>query len=476
MSEHYKFFICGEWRNSSQEMEVVNPYNGEVVGVVFQGEKRDINNAIDCAAAAFDHTRRLPAYRRAEILEKISKGIEERGEEIARIITLECGKPITDSRIEVKRAVNTFKIAAEEAKRIYGDLIPLDLMAGSEERLAITRRFPIGPIVGISPFNFPLNLVAHKIAPAIASGNPIILKPASKTPITALILGEIIEEAGIPAGGVSIIPCPGTLAEEIVTDERIKMLTFTGSAVVGWHLKEKANKKKVTLELGGNAGVIVHSDADIDYAVKRCITGSFSYSGQVCISVQRIYAEEGIYEEFVDRFITQVRTLRTGDPMDDATNIGPMLDLSSAERIEKWLKEATENGAKILVGGNRNGILFEPTLVTNTKPDTKINCQEVFGPVVTITPYKNFKEAINMVNNSVFGLQAGVFTKDVQNIFYAFDELNVGGLIINDVPTYRVDHMPYGGVKESGFGREGLRYTIEEMTELKLMALKTGIA
>ncbi|MBI5184044.1 MAG: aldehyde dehydrogenase family protein [Nitrospinae bacterium] len=472
MGKHYKLFISGEWRGSSQEMEVLNPYNGEVVGVVSQGEKGDINNAIDSAVLAFENTRRLPAYRRAEILEKISKGIEERGGEIATTITLESGKPITDSMIEVKRAINTFKIGAEEAKRIYGELIPLDLMSGSEGRLAITRRFPIGPILGISPFNFPLNLVAHKIAPAIASGNPIILKPASKTPITALILGEIIEGAGIGHGGVNIIPCPSPLAEEIVIDERIKMLTFTGSTDVGWYLKEKANKKKVILELGGNAGVIVHSDGDIDYAVKRCITGSFSYSGQICISVQRIYVEEGIYEEFIDRFISQIKGLKIGDPMDETTNIGPMLDLPSAERLERWIKEATEDGARVMVGGNRDGTLFEPTVVTDTKPYMKINCQEVFGPVVTITPYNDFKEAINMVNDSIFGLQAGVFTRDIQNIFYAFDELDVGGLIINDVPIYRIDHMPYGGVKESGIGREGIRYAIEEMTELKLMALR----
>ena len=471
MTKEYKFLINGEWRRSSIKEAIKNPYNNETVVEVYFAEEADLEDAVKSSQRAFEITRKLPAYKRADILKNIVRGLEQRKEELAKTITLEAGKPITDSRGEVSRTINTFQIASEEAKRIEGEVIPLDLMQGSEGRLGIVRRFPIGPILGITPFNFPLNLVAHKVAPAIASGNTIILKPAPKTPITAILLGEIATEAGLPAGALNVIPCSNLLAEKLVTDDRIKKLSFTGSAAVGFKLKAKAGMKKITLELGGNAGVIIHSDADIDFAAKRCTIGGFSYAGQICISVQRIYVQKNIYGEFLDKFLANIKKLRMGDPMDESTNIGPMIEQGASQRTEEWLNEAIKDGAKILTGGKRNGNFFEPTVLTNTKPSMKVCGEEVFAPLVTVEQYDKFEESVVMVNNSLYGLQAGLFTRDIKNIFYAYNEIEVGGVIVNDIPTYRIDHMPYGGVKMSGFGREGIRYAINEMTELKLLAM-----
>lgn len=469
--EEYKIYLAGEWKDTARYEEVINPYNHQVIGKVCQAGEPEVEEAIKKGLECLEITKRLPAYKRYEILTEISAGIKQDREKIARILTLESGKPISDARVEVNRAVNTFRIAAEEAKRIEGNNIPLDIMAGSENRVGITQRFPIGLILGITPFNFPLNLVAHKIAPAIASGNPIILKPASKTPITSLLLGEIIARTELPKGGVSILPCPARLAEQMVIDPRIKMVTFTGSPKVGWHLKEKAGKKKVLLELGGNAGVIVEPDTNLPYTIKRCVTGAFSYAGQVCISVQRIYIQEDIFTEFTKEFILQAKGLKIGDPINEDTNIGPMIDLYAAKRVEAWVNEAKEQGAKVLAGGKRDKNFFEPTILADTTPEMNVSSLEAFAPLVTLTPYKRFDDAIAHLNNSRYGLQAGLFSKDMSKIFQAFREIEVGGLIVNDVPTYRVDHMPYGGIKESGFGREGIRYAIEEMTELKLLAL-----
>ena len=474
MAKEYKFLIDGRWRQSSKKEEIKNPFNNETIASVYLAEERDIEDAVLSSQRAFEITKKAPAYKRAEILQKIVRGLEHRKEEIAKTITLEAGKPISDSRAEVSRAINTFQIASEEAKRIEGEVIPLDLMQGSENRFGIIRRFPIGPVLGITPFNFPLNLVAHKVAPAIASGNTIILKPAPKTPVTALMLGELISDAGFPAGGLNIVPCSILLAEKLVTDKRIKKLSFTGSAAVGLKLKAMAGMKKVTLELGGNAAVIIHSDADIDFAAKRCAIGAFSYAGQICISVQRIYAHEDIYAKFMDKFLANVRNLKSGDPMDESTNIGPMIDEGVAKRTEEWLKEAVKDGAKVLLGGKRNGNFFEPTVLTNIKPSMKVCGEEVFAPLVTVERYKGFGDAVAMVNNAIYGLQAGVFTGDIGRIFQAYNALEVGGVIVNDIPTYRLDHMPYGGVKMSGFGREGIRYAMEEMTEMKLLAVNPG--
>ena len=471
MSQAYKVFVGGKWKDTSDKLEVINPYNDEVAGVVCKGGEAEYEEAIKMADEAFEETRKLPVYKRAEVLGRIVDGLKEGREELARTITLESGKSITDSRVEVSRAANTFTIAMEEAKRIPGEVIPLDLIAGSEGRVGVIRRFPIGTVLGISPFNFPLNLVAHKVAPAIACGNPIILKPASKTPMTALILGEIVDRAGLTKGGMSVIPSPGSLADRYVADDRIKMVTFTGSPAVGWPMKAKAGRKKVTLELGGNAGVIVHSDGDVEFAAKRCAVGAFSYAGQVCISVQRIYVQKDVYKKFLEGLTEAASSFKMGDPMDEATTIAPMIEGGAAERSEEWVEEAVKDGARVVVGGKRRGPFFEPTVLTDTKPAMKVCSHEVFAPLVVVEPYRDFEDAVNRVNDSTYGLQAGVFTADIKRAFYAFNEIEVGGVIINDIPTYRVDHMPYGGVKGSGFGREGVRYTMEEMTEMRLMAL-----
>jgi len=471
MAEDYKLLIGGRWRSSKEKREVRNPYNGEVVGVVSQASDQDLEDAILQAQKAFEETRWMAPYQRVEILEKIVQGIKDRRNQLTETITKEAGKPIRFSQGEVERAIYTFSIAVEEAKRIGGEVIPLDVLESSKGRFSFTRRYPIGPIAGITPFNFPLNLVSHKLAPCIASGNTMILKPASQTPITSLLLGEVVMEAGLPPGALNVVPCPGARAERLITDHRIKLITFTGSAEVGWHLKDIAGKKRVLLELGGNAGAIVHSDADLDFAAERLALGAFLYAGQVCISVQRIFAHKDIFEEFSHKFLKAVKRIKVGDPMDPETVVGPMIDLQAAERAEEWVKEAVQGGAEVLAGGQREGVMFQPTVLTNTTPQMRVNCREVFAPVVTLEPYDDFQEAVRAVDDSVYGLQAGVFTNDVRRIFYALDRIQVGGVIINDYPTYRIDHMPYGGVKDSGFGREGIKYAIEEMTELKLLVL-----
>jgi len=471
MIKEHHVFLAGTWKPCKKAVEVKNPYNGESVGSVHQAEAAEIEHAIRAAKQAFPELRNMPLYRRAEALQKITDGIKERREELARMICAEAGKPITDARGEVGRAILNFQTAVEETKRLGGEVIPMDLAAGSESRIGIVRRFPIGPVLGISPFNFPLNLVGHKIAPAIASGNPIVLKPAPKTPITALMLGEIIATAGLPAGAVSILPCSNELAQKMAMDERFKLLSFTGSAKVGWFLKGKAGKKKVLLELGGNAGVIIHRDADLELAAHRCAAGGFSYAGQSCISVQRIYVHEPVIKPFMDRFLNLVKGLKTGDPVEESTNVGPMIDAVAAERTEEWVTEAVRQGAKILIGGKRRGQIFEPTVLDHVTPVMKVCSEEVFAPLVVVIPYHDFHEALTALNNSQYGLQAGLFTNDLKKIFQAYEELEVGGLMVNEVSSYRIDPMPYGGVKDSGLGREGVRYAIEEMTEPKLLAL-----
>jgi glyceraldehyde-3-phosphate dehydrogenase (NADP+) len=468
---NYRFLIGNEWRDSNNRFEVINPYNSETVGTVCMGDKKDFEEAVIKGLKGFDVIKRLSSFERAEILNRVWNGINKRKEEIAKMITLESGKPIKDSRIEVERSINTFKIAEEEAKRLYGEFIPLDITTMSKGRIGITKRFPIGLILGITPFNFPINLVAHKIAPAIASGNSIIIKPSPLTPITSIMLGEIISDSGIPDGVLSIIPTENSVVEEIIPDNRIKKITFTGSFRVGWNIKKKAYNKRVTLELGGNAAVIIDSDKNIEYAVERCIRGSFSYAGQVCISVQRIFIKDNIYDRFMELFIDGIKRLKIGDPSNEDTDIGPMISLKEAERVEEWIGEAVKEGAKIIIGGSRSGSIFYPTLLTDVSPTMKVYSQEIFAPVVCLISYNKFEDAIREVNNSVYGLQAGIFTRDIYKILKAYEEIDVGGIIINDVPTFRVDNMPYGGVKKSGFGREGIRYAIEEMTGIKVMVI-----
>lgn len=472
MAKKYKILAGGKWIETAKELEVRSPYDGTLAGVTYLAGEKELRSVVDAAHKAFGELKKLPAYERARALEGVSTGLKAREDELAETLALEAGKPIRDARAEVKRAAGTFKIAAEESKRLGGEVLPLDISVGSEGRTGIIRRFPVGVVLGISPFNFPLNLVAHKVAPAMACGNPIILKPASKTPLSALILGEIITETIWPAGGVNIVPASGADTEKLLDDERIRKITFTGSAAVGWRLKAKAGQRKITLELGGNAGVIVHDDADIEFAATRCTTGAFSFAGQICISVQRIFVQKSVFERFKGLYLKKVSALKYGDPLDETTEIGPMIEEAAAGRTEEWIKEAVAEGATVLAGGKRNGAYLEPTVLTDTKPSMKVCGEEVFAPVVTLEPYDTFEEAVAGVNHGLYGLQAGVFTRDIGRIMRAYEGLDVGGVIINDVPTYRVDNMPYGGVKMSGFGREGVRYAIEEMTELKLLAIK----
>ena len=466
----HRLFIGGNRVETKEIAPVVNPYDGTLVGEVFMAGEAEMEEAIAAAERAFEVTRKLPSYKRSEILVRIVEELRSRKEELARTMTLEAGKPIQYTRGEVDRAMLTFSYASEEARRIPGEVVPLDVAAGSERRWGVVRRFPIGPIASITPFNFPLNLAAHKIAPALAAGNTVVHKSPPQTPITSMILGEILANSGLPDGAANVVACSNEVAEKMVLDPRLKMLSFTGSPRVGWYLKSKAPKKKVVLELGGNAAVIVEPDADIDFVAKRLSLGAFSNAGQICISVQRIYVHEKIYDRFREKFLEETRKVKVGNPLDDDTVVGPMINSMEADRAFRWIQEAKAAGAKILAGGGRNGNILEPTVFESVPTNANLYCEEAFAPVAMLEIYSDFDEAIRKVNDTRFGLQAGIFTNDNRKIFKAFDEIQVGGVIINDYPTYRIDNMPYGGVKDSGFGREGLRYAIEEMTELKLLA------
>jgi acyl-CoA reductase-like NAD-dependent aldehyde dehydrogenase len=467
----YGYFANGNFHTSGNDVVINSVWDHSPVAIVDQADEDAALTAVRDAVLAFNETRKLSSFKRADILRKIARGIASRKEDFARTISREAGKPIRTARIEVDRGIYTFELAAEEATRIYGEYIPLDTLASTEGRWGLMRRFPLGPVFAITPFNFPLNLVAHKVAPAIAAGCPIILKPAPQTPITALMLAQVVQESGWPEGALAVMPMSNDVAGQLVADDRIKLLTFTGSAAVGWQLKSKAGKKRVTLELGGNAGVIVHSDADLAYAAHRCVVGGFAYGGQTCISVQRILVQSTVFDDFTKRLVDGVKQLKAGDPMDEATDVPPLIREQDAVRAVQWIDEARQAGAKVLTGGKRNGSIVEPTVLTGTSSHMRVNCAEIFAPVVTVEPYETFHEAVRQVNDSVYGLQAGVFTRDAGLIQNAFDELEVGSIIVGDVPTFRVDQMPYGGVKESGFGREGLRFSIEDMTEPKLMVM-----
>ena len=465
------FFVDGRWREDGDVVEIHAPYDNSLIARVVQGRREHAEAAIAASVKAFGTTRRLPAFERQRVLRQIAAFMTQRKEEFARTLAQEAGKPIKAARTEVERGIFTFNIAAEESTRIYGEYLPLDWQESTAGRWGIVRRFPLGPIAGITPFNFPVNLVAHKVAPAIAAGCSMVLKPAPQTPLCSLLLAECVQQAGWPDGGLNVLPLSNEDASLLVTDDRIKLISFTGSAPVGWDIKRRAGKKKVVLELGGNAPVIVHSDADLEYAAERCVTGGFGYAGQTCISVQRILVEHSVYGRFTDLFVDAVKKLKTGDPLDESTDIGPLIRNSDAVRTTAWIEDAVNAGARLLCGGRRKGQIVEPTVLTGTKPDMKVNCQEVFGPVVTVEPYKDFDQALRQANNSAYGMQAGVFTRDAKLLFQAYEELEVGGVIAGDVPSFRIDQMPYGGVKDSGLGREGLRYAIEEMTEPKLMVM-----
>jgi len=465
------FFVDGKWIERGELAEIRAPYDDAVIAQVFQGTRADAELAIASAVKAFGTTRRLPAFERQRVLRRVAQSISQQKDEFSRTLAQEAGKPIKAARTEVDRAVFTFNVAAEESTRIYGEYLPLDWQEYTVGRWGIVRRFPLGPIAGITPFNFPLNLVAHKVAPAIAAGCPLVLKPAPQTPLCSILLAEAVQQAGWPDGGLNVIPLSNEDAGLLVSDDRLKMISFTGSAAVGWAIKRNAGKKKVILELGGNAALIVHSDADLPFAAERCVAGAFAYAGQTCISVQRVLVERSVYGKFVDLLIAGASKLRVGDPMEESTDVGPLIRESDAIRAADWIQEAVRGGARLLCGGQRKGPLLEPTVLTGTRTDMKVNCQEIFAPVVTVEPYDDFDKAIRQVNSSAYGLQAGIFTRDAKLMFTAYEELEVGGLIAGDVPSFRIDHMPYGGIKDSGLGREGLRYAIEEMTEPKLLVM-----
>ncbi len=468
------FYLAGEWRASDDALSVRNKYSGEEVAVVSRASREDVQVAITAAADAFEQTRAMPAYKRAAVLQRIAGALQSQYEKLARQLAIEAGKPIKTARQELDRAILTCTIAGEEAKRIEGEWLPMDVAPVGEGRVALVKRFPIGPISAITPFNFPMNLVAHKVAPALASGCPIIVRPASSTPLSALALAAIIHDSGWPKGAFSVLPSTTQAAEPLITDERIKLLTFTGSPAVGWPLKSKAGRKRVTLELGGNAGVIVHHDCDLDFAVSRIATGAFGYAGQSCISVQRAFVHRSIHDAFVQKLLAKVGALKVGDPLDEATDVGPMIDEASAQNVELWMREAMQAGATVLAGGTRRGNLMQPTVMSNVKSEMRVCAQEVFAPLMTVVPYDRFEDAVKEVDNSDFGLQCGIFTRDLKHIWHAYERIDAGGVIVNDVSSYRVDHMPYGGVKQSGFGREGVKYAIEEMTEPKLLVMNMG--
>ena len=467
--------VNGESVRTGATFQVRSPFDGAAVATVHYAGPAEIERAIAGAVRAFAATRLIPSWKREAVLAAIAAAIAGRREELAGVIAREAGKPIRTARLEVDRAAFVFRVAAEESKRIHGEIIPLDWLPGTEQREAHVRRVPLGPIAGITPFNFPLLLVAHKVAPAIAAGNPVIVRPGERTPICALLLGRIVLDAGWPADAHAVIPCTIPDTARLIEDDRIKLLSFTGSPPVGWGLKARAGRKRVTLELGGNAAVIVHHDADVAYAAERVAVGGFSYAGQSCISAQRIYVHDDVYDAFTAELTRRAAALKTGDPLLEDTDVGPIIDRAAADRIAEWLEEAKAAGAKVLAGGTRRGSLWEPTVIEGAPASARVNCREVFAPLVSLTRYSNVTEAIAMANAGDFGLQAGIFTHDERVITEAIDGIDAGGIIVNDSSTFRVDHMPYGGVKHSGFGREGLRYAIQEMTDMKLVAYNRSI-
>lgn len=460
-----------------QEIDVRNPYDNSLVARVPLAGQAEFDRAADAAVAVAPAMARMPAYERAALLMRVSIAITADREKLARTLAAEAGKPLKDALVEADRAAMTFHVAAEEARRLSGEVIPLDLAAHGTGRIGIVRRFPIGPIAAISPFNFPLNLSAHKLAPAIAAGNTIVLKPATRTPLSAMAIGKLFGEEGAPEGAVSVLPMSREVGDRLVTDERFKLLTFTGSSPVGWAMKARAGRKKVILELGGNAGVIVDRDADVSFAAKRVAVGGFAFAGQSCISVQRVYVHDAIFDAFAAELVRIIEGLTIGDPLEITTDIGPMIEEGEAARVDAWVREAVEAGARVLTGGRRlGGAVYAPTILADVPSDAKVCADEVFAPLVGLWRFSRLEEAVAEVNRSRFGLQAGVFTRDLPGAFLAYEALDVGGVIINDVPTWRIDHMPYGGVKESGIGREGPRYTIEEMTEPKLMVINRTVS
>ncbi len=473
LEKRYPLWLAGKPVDTGLTLEVTDKYTGGKVSEVALADADAIEKAIAAARAAEPAMRRMAAYERRAVLEHCVARFRERFEELALALCVEAGKPIRDARGEVTRLIDTFQVAADEAVRMYGEVIPLDISPRAAGYRGMWKRVPVGACAFITPFNFPLNLVAHKVAPAIAAGCPFVLKPASLTPIGALIIGGVLAEAGLPEGAFSILPCRGPDAAPLVEDDRIKLLSFTGSHDVGWKLKARAGRKNVALELGGNAAVIVERDADVADAVSRIVFGGYYQSGQSCVSVQRVIVHEDVYAELRERLVEAVSALRCGAPRDEDTFIGPVISEAEAERIVSWMESAVAAGARLLTGGTRDGAMVRPAVLEDVPRDQPLWRREVFGPVTVLAPFSDFDEALALANDSDYGLQAGVFTRDVYKLMKAWDELEVGGVMANEVPSWRVDHMPYGGVKRSGTGREGIRFAMEKMTEIRLFVLRT---
>ena len=469
----YKLLIDGQWVNAGPLMEVKNKYDGSFIAALPTARKEDVEAAIDAAERAEDIMADLPAYRRADILLKTAALLRERSDDMAKTIAAEAGKALKFARAEVDRAISTFTIASEEAKRLHGETIPLDAVPAGEGYFGFWTRRPVGVIAAISPFNFPLNLVAHKVAPALASGNTIVLKPATTTPLAAVKLCQILQDAGLPAGAINlVVGSGGTVGEWLVTDPRVDKITFTGSPEVGRHILSVAGIKKVTLELGNTSPVVVAPDADLDFVAKRCAVGAFYNSGQVCISVQRIYSEKKVYESFSEKFVKATEAMVVGDPLDERVDVGPMIDSREVDRIEGWVNDAQISGAKILTGGKREGTVYYPTVLADVDEEMKVISEEVFAPVASVIASDDFESALRQANDTKFGLQVGVFTKDIDRVFKAVRRLNFGGVIINDTPSFRADHMPYGGNRQSGLGREGVKFAMEDMTNIQMVAIR----
>ncbi len=468
----YPYYLANQAIAANQDLEVTDKHTGSIAYQVALASDAEVDRAVSAAVEARRPMAELPAYRRRDVLFHCVEQFRKRHDELVEVLIVEGGKVITDARSEVGRLIETFQIAAEEATRIGGEVLPMDITARAEKFWGMWKRVPIGPVSLITPFNFPYNLVAHKVAPAIAAGCPFVLKPAEKTPVGAILMGEILAECDLPDGAFSILPVHRDEAARFTEDDRLKLLSFTGSDKVGWMLKDKAGKKPVVMELGGNAACLVDADADIDHAVDRLAFGAFYQSGQSCISVQRVQVHESIYDQLKNKLVEKIGGLKKGDPRDAETFIGPMISEDDAKRVVEWIEEAVDKGARCLVGGERDGVIVTPAVLENVDRDCRVYDNEVFGPVMVIEPFSDFDQALDVINDSRYGLQAGLFVRDIGKIRRAWDRLDVGGVIINDVPAFRVDHMPYGGVKDSGLGREGIRFAIEDMTEIRLLAVR----
>ncbi len=469
MESNYKIYCGGRFVTTDHEVTVYSSYDHSVVSTTYLASQKHLEEAIAAANSVTSTMKKMPSFQKTRILNEIATLLQESKKEAALLLAAEANKPLKWALVEVDRSIQTFRVAAEEAGRIQGEYISIDRTPAGSQKEGFVKMFPVGLVAGISPFNFPLNLAVHKIAPAIAAGCPIILKPATATPLTTLLLAQLIDKTELPKGAVSIMPMSREVGNQLVIDERFKLLTFTGSPAVGWKMKANAGKKKVVLELGGNSAVIVTDSASLDLAVKKCLLGAFAYSGQVCIHTQRIFVHKNLYSQFIQQFVAETRLLKEGSPLEISTDVSGLIDEENAIRVENLIKEAVSQGATLLCGGQRRGAFVEPTVFTNTKPEMEVCKSEVFGPVVVIESYETFEDAINSVNDSIFGLQAGVFTNSLKEMNYAYSEIECGGVMINDSSIFRVDHMPYGGIKDSGLGREGVKYTIADMSEPKLL-------